>query len=77
MKLHLFLLSHLRTSLGDPSGLVPDINSASEGLRRFETQQASIGWSNLFCGFVFSTLADYMDGNLSESENCDGQEWVI
>ena len=77
MKLHLFLLSHLRTSLGDPSGLVPDINSASKGLRRFETQQASIGWSNLFCGFVSSTLADYMDGHLPENAKYDRQEWVI
>ena len=76
LKLHLMVLSQLRYSLGggpEPASL----SSVSSSLCQFCAEQNGIGWFNLFCGFVSSSLAEYMEEHLPDNSNCDGPEWVV
>ena len=77
MKLHRTVISQLKFSLGDGPVLEVADLSASPALQRFVLEQGRIGWYNLLCGFVSSSLAKYMDRHLPDEANCDGPEWVI
>ncbi len=77
LKLQLLLVTSLKLALGDSVSAVPSVSSASASLKKFVAEQDSIGWGNLLCGFVSSQLATYMDQNLPEQANCNGQEWSI
>ena len=77
VKLHHILVSQIKHFLkdGDSPGTVG--SNASSALQQFVEEQETIGWGNLFCGFVSLRLATYMDNHLRDQDNCDGPEWVI
>ncbi len=76
LKLHLLLVHKLRQTLGLHSTGPPDFHNTSSLLKQVHEQQQSIGWSNLFCGFVTRSLTKYMDVQLSLEENASGSQWV-
>ncbi len=77
LKLHLLIMRSLRQALDLPSSTIPSLTNASEALQQFQAQQTSIGWANLFCGFVLKSLAWYMDDQLPPDLDESGNQWVV
>ena len=77
LKLHLLIISNLRNALGLAPSSAFTVEGASDSLQRFQGQQHDIGWLNLFCGFVSTSLKSYIESQLPSDLDKSGEDWVI
>ncbi len=77
LQLWVVFLFELKLAIGDPTGLQYLLDSVSLGLLDFIQRQRNIGWENIFCGFISSSLGEYMEDRMRDNDYCDGFEWVV